>query len=158
DGVMRGRSVTGEFDAQSEGENDAEGLRAQLPFDLTIEGGGKDNELSVDGSIGPGPLETKNLSAGSFSLTGQLHSERSSPLTGRGQMAIGDLVIRTINLSQQVANALRVSQIGDMSPGTTIADLETGFQISRGAVNTQNVRIAQLDGLGDARADSGTFK
>jgi AsmA-like protein len=157
DGVVRGRSVTGEFDAQSEGDGGVEILKAHLPFDLAIESG-KGADLSVDGSIGPGPLETKNLSARSFSLTGQLRSAKSSPLTGQGQMAISDLLIRTINLSQQVASALRVSQIGDMNPGTSIADLDTGFQISSGAVNTQGLRVAQLDGLGDARADNGMFK
>jgi hypothetical protein len=57
-----------------------------------------------------------------------------------------------------VARALNLGQIGDMSQGTGIGSLETDFKVEKGVVNTSALRIQQLDGLGDATADSGWFK
>jgi hypothetical protein len=57
-----------------------------------------------------------------------------------------------------VARALKLDQIGDMSPGTAVAGLETDFQISQGTVHTTGLRIQQLDGLGDASSPNGNFK
>jgi hypothetical protein len=45
-----------------------------------------------------------------------------------------------------------------MSPGTAVASLDTDFQISKGTVNTPGLRIQQLDGLGDATAETGSFR
>jgi hypothetical protein len=73
-------------------------------------------------------------------------------------MSLTDLVIHTVNLSERVARALKIDQIGDMSPGTAVASLDTDFQISQGTVNTPGLRIQQLDGLGDATVPTGSFK
>ncbi|MFY9573045.1 MAG: hypothetical protein WAV20_16725, partial [Blastocatellia bacterium] len=69
-----------------------------------------------------------------------------------------DMFIRTINLSEQVARSLKVDQIGDMTEGTGISSLETDFQIVQGAFNTTALKIQQLDGLGDATSNSGSFQ
>ena len=112
----------------------------------------------MSGSIGPGPIETRNIGIGAFAINGEIDSNRNEPLTGNGQMSANDLDIHTVNLSERVARALKLDQIGDMSPGTTVATLETDFQVSQGTVHTTGLRIQQLDGLGDATAPNGSFK
>jgi hypothetical protein len=73
-------------------------------------------------------------------------------------MYASDLFVSAFNLSEQVARALKIDQIGDMQPGTTIARLETDFKISNGSFNTTDLRIQELDGLGDANAQAGSFR
>jgi hypothetical protein len=151
-----GSQAKGDLTAQSEEDGEAALFRTTLPFNLQIDRSA--SALSIGGSIGPGPIETKNLDVGAFNITGNIQSERGVPLTGNGQMSANQMFIRTINLSEQVSRALKVDQIGDMSPGTVIASLETDFQISKGAINTPGLRIKQLDGLGDATTQNGSFK
>ena len=151
-----GSLAKGELTVQSEEDGETALFKTTLPFDLQIDRGA--SALSIGGSIGPGPIETKNMDVGAFNITGNIHSERGVPLTGGGQMSANQMFIRTINLSEQVSRALKVDQIGDMSPGTVIASLETDFQISKETINTPGLRIRQLDGLGDATAQNGTFK
>ena len=148
--------ATGNLDVQSDDDGEADLFKAALPFDLLIARGA--SVLSVDGSIGPGRIESKNVDVGSFTIGGSIRSESGAQLAGTGQMSVKDMFIRTINLSEQVSRALKIDQIGDMSPGTVIGSLETDFQISRGAINTPGLRIQQLDGLGDATAQNGSFK
>jgi hypothetical protein len=146
----------GELDIQPSGDgSESETLRASLPFDLLIS---HSTSLNVSGSIGPGPLETKSLKVGGLSVKGKLRAERGKPLAAEGQLTGADMFIDTMNLSDQVSRAVHVNQIGDTNPGTGIATLEAAFQIDQGTVNTTNLRVHQLDGLGDARADSGSFK
>jgi hypothetical protein len=128
-----------------------------LPFDIKIDSRGA-SLLSMTGSIGPGPIETKNISIGAFAINGEINSNENAPLTGKGQLSAENLDIHTANLSERVASALKVDQIGDMSPGTTLAALETDFQILEGTVHTTALNIRQLDGLGDATAPNGNFK
>lgn len=149
--------ATGELVVQSEEDGEADRLIATLPFDLKIGSAGI-TRLSVSGSIGPGPVETKNLRVGTFALNGEIDSNSEAPLSGNGQMAITDLAILTVNLSERVARALKLDQIGDMSPGTSIANLDTDFNVSQGSVNTTGLKIQQLDGLGDATVPTGSFK
>ena len=151
----RGTHVNGKLSVQSNEDGQAELLKAELPVDLQISTGGA---LSVSGLIGPGPVETKNLNIGSVEVKGEIRSERNAPLTGNGHIAAADMFIPTINLSAEVARALKVDQIGDMSPGTKVASLETDFQLARGTFNTNGLRIQELDGLGDATAQTGNFK
>jgi hypothetical protein len=68
------------------------------------------------------------------------------------------MFIPGVNLSERVASALRIGQVGDMNNGTILGSLETEFQLGQNVVNTQNLRIQQLDGLGDATANQGSFK
>jgi hypothetical protein len=149
--------VKGQFAAQSEEDGEAELFRASLPVDLRLERVAP-STLSVSGSIGPGPLETKNIKVGAFTLNGQISAEKGSPLVGRGRLTAQDMLIHPINLSAKVAEALKVSQIGDMSPGTTVRDLETDFQIAQSTVKTTDLQIREIDGLGDASARNGSFK
>jgi hypothetical protein len=142
---------------QSEEDGEADRFGATLPFDIKIDGSGA-SVLSVSGSIGPGPIETKNISIGALSLSGEINSNTNAPLTGNGRMSVSDLDIHTINLSERVARALKVDQIGDMNAGTAVATLETDFQVSQGTVHTAGLRIQQLDGLGDATSPDGSFK
>jgi AsmA-like protein len=142
---------------KSNDDGQADRLVATLPFDLKIDSGGS-AQLAVSGSIGPGPIETRNISIGAFAIDGVINSTTDAPITGKGRMSIDDLDIRTINLSERVARALKVDQIGDMNPGTSLANLETDFQISQGTVHTTGLKIQQIDGLGDASAPEGSFK
>ena len=150
-------AAKGELVLESEEDGEADRFKATLPFDLKIDGRDP-SRLSVSGSIGPGPIETRNIGIGAFAINGEINSNRNAPLTGNGQMSANDLDIRTVNLSERVARALKLDQIGDMSPGTTVATLETDFQVSQGTVHTTGLRIQQLDGLGDATAPNGSFK
>ena len=142
---------------QSEEDGKADRCKATLPFDLKIDRRDA-STLAVSGSIGPGPIETKNISIGEFAINGEITSNQNAPLTGNGKMSANNLDIHTVNLSEKVALALKLDQIGDMSPGTTAASLETDFQISQGTVRTTGLRIQQLDQLGDATAPNGSFK
>jgi hypothetical protein len=147
----------GELVLQSVKDGAAETFKAVLPFDLKIVGSGA-SVLSVSGSIGPGPIETDNVRVGTIGITGEITSNKDTPLTGKGHMSVSDLVINTVNLSERVARALKLDQIGDMNPGTVVSNLETDFQISEGTVETPGLRIKQVDGLGDANAQTGNFK
>jgi hypothetical protein len=149
--------VKGEFSAQSEEDGQAELFRAVLPVDLRMERIAP-STLSVSGSIGPGPLETKNISIAAFALNGQISAERGAPLVGSGRLAAQAMLIHPINLSAKVAEALKINQIGDMSPGTSVGDLETDFQMAQGLVTTTGLHIKEIDGLGDATARNGSFK
>ena len=151
------RHATGQLRAESEEGNGAERLKAELPFDLIINRGASPG-FSVKGSFGPGPLETKNLTAQSFKLDGQFNTEQASSMNGSGHMSVSEVFIPTLNVSSQVAAAARVNQIGDMAEGTKIGGLETDFNFDHDVVKTTNLRVAQLDGLGDAMADQGWFR
>jgi hypothetical protein len=151
-----GTQVNGDIAIHSGGEDSgSESFDAALPFQLLISDSAP---LNVSGWVGPGALETRNLSVGGFAMTGDLQAERGKPLTARGQLSGTDMFIRTMNLSEKVSRAVNVSQIGDMSPGTRIANLEAAFQIDQGVINTSILRVQQVDGLGDARAENGSFK
>ena len=147
----------GELVLQSVKDGAAETFKAVLPFDLKIVDSGA-SVLSVSGSIGPGPIETDNVRVGTIGITGEITSNKDTPLTGKGHMSVSDLVINTVNLSERVARALKLDQIGDMNPGTVVSNLETDFQIYEGTVETPGLRIQQVDGLGDANAQTGNFK
>lgn len=152
-----GSQAKGDLVVQSEEDGQADRLKATFPFDLKIFGSDV-STLSVSGSIGPGLIETKNLSIGALAVNGEIDSHKDAPLTGEGRLSATDLVIHTVNLSERVSSALKLDQIGDMSPGTSVANLETDFNISQGIVNTTGLRIGQLDGLGDATVPTGSFK
>ena len=150
--------VTGEVDAKSEAEDGAELMKALMPFDLKIDRSGGTG-LTVKGSVGPGPLETKSFTARRFELAGQINSDQTpTAMTGSGQISTSEMFIPGVNLSEQVAGALRIAQVGDMNKGTVLGSLETDFQLGENVINTQNLRIQQLDGLGDATANQGWFK
>ena len=148
--------VKGELTARSEEDGEAEVFKATLPFDLKIQR--QSAELTVSGKVGAGPFETRNISVESFAIDGRIASTTSGPLTGDGRITATNMFLPTINLSQKVAEALKIQQIGNMEAGTSVASLETAFQISRGAVSTTGLRLQQVDGLGDATAQSGSFK
>jgi uncharacterized protein involved in outer membrane biogenesis len=152
-----GINVKGEFTARSEEDGQAEPFKATLPFDLRIERQGA-SALAVSGAVGAGPLETRNLSVESFTIDGQIASTSGGPLTGNGRISATNMFMPTINLSQKVAEALKITQIGDMEAGSRVASLETAFQISRDTIITTGLRLQQVDGLGDATAQSGSFK
>jgi hypothetical protein len=73
-------------------------------------------------------------------------------------MTSNDLFIASVNLSEQVARSLKIDQIGDMNPGTGLGSVESDFQIEQGVIKTSNLRIQQMDGLGDASARDGWFQ
>jgi len=161
--------ATGELRADSGESTGGEILKASLPFDLKI-GRDESGALLVDGTVGPGPFATANFVANSFTLTTKLGTEPARPaqtrgaeqaasaVRGQGHISAGGVVLPRINVSEQVAQAVQLNGIGDMNPGTTISNLETDFQIDRGLYKTTGMRITQLDGLGDASADQGSFK
>src|SRR5262249_18413841 len=73
------------------------------------------------------------------------------------KLSSDDLFVANVNLSEQVARRLGVSQIGNMAPGTNVGHIDQEFRISGGNVNIQNLHVKQLDGLGDATADRATL-
>lgn len=149
--------TTGELRAESDEGDGAERLKAVMPFDLVIDRSNGPG-YSTKATLGPGPLETKNLVAQSFKLDGQFNTEASSEMSGNGHISANEIFIPSLNVSQQVAGAARVSQIGDMNQGTKIGGLETDFTFDHDLVKTTNLRIQQLDGLGDAVAAQGWFR
>ena len=149
--------ATGQLRAESEEVGGAERLKTVMPFDLIITRSANPG-FSVKGSFGPGPLETKNLTAQSFKLDAEISTERESSMSGNGHMSVNEIFIPSLNVSEQVALAARVSQVGDMTEGTKIGGLETDFNFDHDVVRTNNLRVRQLDGLGDATADQGWFK
>lgn len=152
-----GTQAKGDLSVQSEEDGEADRLRAEFPFDLKIFGSDV-AAVSVSGSIGPGVIETQNVSIGALAVNGEINANKDEPLTGDGRLSATDLVIHTVNLSERVSSALKLDQIGDMSPGTSVANLQTDFHISRGTVNTAGLHIDQLDGLGDATVPTGSFR
>jgi hypothetical protein len=148
--------ATGNLDVQSDDDGEADLFKTSLPFDLQIARSAA--ALSIDGRIGPGRIESKNIEVGSLTIGGKVLSESGTGLIGKGKLSATDMFIRTINLSEQVGRALKIDQIGDMSSGTVVGSLETDFQLSGGAISTPGLRIQQLDGLGDATAQNGSFK
>jgi len=157
EGPVGSSAIKGEFTARSEEDGEAEMFKATLPFDLKIERQGG-SAFTVSGSVGTGPLETRNLSVESFAMEGRIASTSGAPLTGDGRISSTNMFLPTINLSQKVAEALKINQIGDMEAGSRIASLETAFQISRDTISTTGLRLQQVDGLGDATAQAGSFK
>ncbi|HKP86815.1 MAG TPA: hypothetical protein VJZ26_11995, partial [Blastocatellia bacterium] len=169
EGADAASHATGDVRAESDESDGSEILKASLPFDLDISRGA-DAGLSINGALGPGPLQTKNFSAQTFKLDGKVNAggtpateavarqPATSGLYGNGRITSGEMFIPSVNISEQVARALNLGQIGDANPGTSIASLETDFKVEQGVVYTSNLRIQQLDGLGDATADSGWFK
>ena len=153
---QHGTEAIGNLVVESIADGEADSLKATLPFKISYQ---TDNQsLVVSGSVGPGPFETQSIGIGEFAIDGEINSAQSAPLTGKGKLSATDLEIHTTNLSEKVAGALKIDQIGDMNPGTSVARLETDFQISQGTVQTTGLRIQQLDGLGDANAPTGSFK
>jgi hypothetical protein len=143
DGTLHARSeidMTG-----SKTRFSAEGDVQNLNIDQSIT-----SKLDIAGQI-TGHLNSK------FKLSGDVDSLPAAMATvsGAGQASSDDLFVSGLNLSTQVARALKVDQIGDMSPGTRIGHIETGFQIAQGQIDTSNVRVERVAGLGDAASAQG---
>lgn len=222
--------ITGQFRAQSDESNGADILRADMPFNLTLDKT-QATGISAQGSLGPGTIESKNFSAENFQsqldikdntakfeqmnmnlyegslqgnmelnlatqqftadgevqnlnldqalasklqlpgqITGHINAQfklggqmrdfqKTVPtITGSGRVVSDKLFIASVNLSEQVARALKLNQIGDMNPGTELGAVEADFHIDQGVVITSRLHIQQLDGLGDATSDQGSFK
>src|SRR2546421_10739620 len=151
-----GRHATGMLRVASDEASGGDTLATEMPFALTTTPG--DAGTTIKGSFGPGPLQTKNFSAVLFKVDGEFLSGRAAKTSGRGPISASAISIPAFNVSEQVASAARVTQIGDMKPGTEISVLETDFNFAEDVVNTTNLQLAALDGLGDATADAGWFK
>jgi hypothetical protein len=95
-----------------------------------------------------------------FKLGGQLRDFQTAvpTIVGSGRVVSDRLFIASVNLSEQVARALKLSQIGDMNQGTELGAFEADFHIDQGVVMTSRVQIQQLDGLGDATSEQGWFR
>jgi hypothetical protein len=123
---------------------------------------GKLAGVNIDQSVGtlfaiPGAM-TGHIS-GDFKLIGLMADLPSSfpSITGDGQLSSDDLFLSRVNLSEQVARRLGVSQIGNMDPGTTVGHIDEQFGISGGSITIRNLHLRQLDGLGDATTDRATI-
>ncbi len=151
------RHATGTLRIASDEADGADTLKAELPFALTTTPAA-DSGTTIKGSFGPGPLETKNFSAVLFKVDGEFLSGHAANTSGTGHISASAISIPAFNVSEQVAQAARVNQVGDMKAGTEISVLETDFNFAGDVVNTTNLQLAALDGLGDATAASGWFK
>src|SRR4029077_11042069 len=72
-GDFRQSAAKGELVLESEEDGEADRFKATLPFDLKIDWRDP-SRLSVSGSIGPGPIETRNISIGAFAINGEINS------------------------------------------------------------------------------------
>ncbi|MFL6212492.1 MAG: hypothetical protein ACJ74J_01230 [Blastocatellia bacterium] len=151
------RHATGTLRVASDESDGAELLKTDVPFDFTMTPSANPG-TTIKGSFGPGPLQTKNFKADEFKVDGEFLSGHSSATSGKGHISATAIQIPTINVSERVAGAARVNQIGDMNTGTAISRLETDFNFAEDVVNTTNLQLSALDGLGDARAAAGWFK
>ncbi|HKP13227.1 MAG TPA: hypothetical protein VJZ91_14000 [Blastocatellia bacterium] len=151
------RHATGTLRVDSNDGDGAELLKADMPFDFTLTPSPNPG-TTVKGSFGPGPLESKNFNAGQFKVDGEFLSASAAAASGKGHISASDIRIASVNVSERVASAARVNQIGDMNEGTGISRLETDFNFAEDVVNTTNLQLAALDGLGDATAPAGWFK
>ena len=149
--------VTGELIVRSEHDGEAEQLSSEMPFEMLVDRS-SETGLLVSGSAGPGRLEASNINIGSIEINGEIEASKTAPMTGNGRVTATEIFLPTFNLGERVAGAFRLKEIGDMSPGTRIAGIESDLQIASGTVTTNNLRIQQLDGLGDATAKRGDFK
>jgi uncharacterized protein involved in outer membrane biogenesis len=156
-GNSSGRHATGTLRVASNESDGAETLKTEMPFDLTI-APSAGLGTTIKGGFGPGAFESKNFSAGQFKVEGEFLSERASNTSGKGHISATAIQIPTVNVSERVAGAARVNQLGDMNAGTRIGQLETDFNFAEDVVNTTNLQLAALDGLGDATAANGWFK
>lgn len=151
------RHATGTVRVDSDESNGADLLKTDVPFDFTLTPGANPG-TTIKGSFGPGPLQTKNFKAEEFKVDGEYLSNHASATSGKGHISATAIQIPTVNVSERVAGAARVNQIGDMNTGTAISRLETDFNFAEDVVNTTNLQLSALDGLGDARAAAGWFK
>jgi hypothetical protein len=151
------RHATGTLRVASNETEGAETLKTDMPFDLTIAPSAGPG-TAIQGSFGPGALETRNFSAALFKVEGEFLSTHTSNTSGKGHISASAIQISTLNVSERVASAARVTQIGDMKPGTGISQLEADFNFAEDVVNTTNLQLVALDDLGDARAAAGWFK
>ena len=127
---------------------DAEGEAQNLNLDTALA-----SKLQLPGQL------TGHINS-HFKLGGLLRSfqETVPTIIGDGHVSSPGLFIASVNISQQVAQALKLSQIGDMNQGTQTGALDADFHIEQGVIRTSNLQIQQLDGLGDASANEGWFK
>jgi hypothetical protein len=156
-GSEKRMKAAGELTVESKNDGEAEQLSTVMPFDLVLDRSSATG-MTIKGSVGPGPLEARNVNIGSFSMNGEVHASKSAPMVGNGRIVASDMFLPTVNLGERVAGAFKIKEIGDMSPGTRIAGIETDFQIATGTITTDNLQIQQIDGLGDASAKRGDFK
>ncbi|HSE98461.1 MAG TPA: AsmA-like C-terminal region-containing protein, partial [Blastocatellia bacterium] len=141
-------------------------LTGRMEVDLasqqfTIEGAV--THLNLDQALGsklqvPGQI-TGHIDA-QFKLDGALRNfqETIPTVSGGGRLSSNEMFIASVNVSEQVARALRLNEIGDMSAGTKLGSLQSDFQITRGEMRTTNLSIQQLDGLGDASSNQGWLR
>jgi len=151
------RHATGTLRVASDESDGAELLKTDVPFDFTLTPSANPG-TTIKGTFGPGPLETKNFKADEFKVDGEFLSGNDAATSGKGHISATAIQIPTVNVSERVAGAARVKQIGDMNTGTAISRLETDFNFVEDVVNTTNLQLSALDGLGDARASAGWFK
>lgn len=151
------RHATGSVRVDSNEADGADMLKTEMPFDFTMTPSANPG-TTIKGSFGPGALESKNFRADQFKVEGEFLSGRATSTSGKGHISASALEIPTINLSERIAGAARVNRLGDMSPGTAIGQLETDFNFAEDVVNTTNLQLGALDGLGDATAAAGWFK
>ena len=156
-GDPAGRHATGSVRVDSNETDGADMLKTEMPFDFTMTPSANPG-TTIKGSFGPGALETKNFRAGQFKVEGEFLSGRAANTSGKGHISASAIQIPTVNVSERVAGAARVNQLGDMNAGTGIGQLETDFDFAEDVVNTTNLQLGALDGLGDARAAAGWFK
>ena len=151
------RRATGRLRVDSSEGGGVEAMKTEMPFNLLF-AAAESRGTTMSGSIGPGRLETRNFSADPFKVDGEFSSGAAANTTGKGHISATAIEIASLNVSERLAAAARVAQIGDMSAGTRIGQLETDFTFGGDVVNTANLQLNGLDGLGDASAPRGWFK
>jgi hypothetical protein len=62
------------------------------------------------------------------------------------------------NVSEQVARALNIDEIGEMSAGTSMAGVTGRFRLEEGLLSVEDLSVEKFDGLGQARVERGWIR
>jgi uncharacterized protein involved in outer membrane biogenesis len=144
DGVMRGRVA---FDLADD-RFIAAGALDHLDLDSALMG-----KLRIPGEI-RGEINAE------FHLSGEAGDfQRVFPTwRGAGSISSNNLFMPGFNVSEQVAGALKINEIGEMSEGASMAGVTGRFRLEEGLLSVEDLSVENLDGLGHARVEHGWIR
>jgi hypothetical protein len=144
DGVMRGRVG---FDLANDSFT-ATGALDHVDIDSSLTG-----KLRVPGEI-------KGHINAEFDLRGESGDlQRVFPTwKGAGSVSSNGLFMPRFNISEQIARALMINEIGEMSAGTSMTGVTGRFRLEEGLLSLDDLTVKNFDGLGQARIEHGWIR
>jgi len=141
-------------------------MRGRVAFDLALDrftAAGALDHLALD-SAGAGKLRIPGAVRGhinaEFDLRGEAGDfQRVFPTwIGAGTVSSNHLFMPSFNVSEQLARALMINEIGEMSAGTSIAGVTGRFRLEEGLLSVEDLSVEKFDGLGHARVERGWIR